>query len=128
MRETEPDCALRGRDGVHAGGRVTQRVPPGQYRRHQDGIADRLRLRGEMQMHVRRHAGALQPVPQAVRRVRVVVARDQVPFDRRELPHALDRLPQRAVAGVRHVIDVAGHQHRRRTLRLGEPAKPADHL
>ena len=81
-----------------------------------------------MQAHVGGQAVARDAVPQAVRPVGVVVAGHDVPGDRVQRAHPLDRLEQRAVGEAVLVVQVARDQHRCYAVRLREAADRRDRL
>ena len=114
---------------VHPGGKVAALGLAGEHGRQQHGgVAERHRLRCEVQVDVGGRARRRDAVPDALRPVRVVVAGDEVPGHARECPHALERLAQGLRRRRLAVVDVAGDEDVRGPLRQRQPADRLDRI
>ena len=71
---------------------------------------------------------ARDPVPEAVRPIGVVIARHDVPGQRVQCAHALDRLEQRAIGEAVVIVQIARDQHGESAMRLRQAADRRDRL
>jgi hypothetical protein len=110
--EANPQGARRRRRRIHPGRHVIRLRLARQRSRQEERI--RLKLESgwrEVQVDVGRQARLRQAIPHAFGPVRIVIARQQMPMDRREHLHALDGREQRHRAGSLVVVNIASDQH-----------------
>lgn len=65
----------------------------------------------KVKANIGRQLATKELIPEAIRAVRVMVARKKMPRDRAKGTHALKRLAQRTRCQRLHVVDITGHQN-----------------
>ncbi len=113
---------------VHPAREVSRLTRALQRRRQDHGVANAMRLRFEMEHHVSGQSLRAGPVPEALRPVRVMVARQHVPAQGHMLAHPLQRFAERTLRGRLMLVEVARDEDVGGALGCGQRRDGADHV
>jgi hypothetical protein len=127
MCKANPERARRSHRGVHPCGNIIELTFPEERRWQKESIViERERRRREVKVYVRWQPELCDAIPHALRTMRIVVSRQQVPVNVGKWLHALDRRTQCVWIGCLAVVNIAGNDDVMNAIAYGMCSKTLD--